>query len=85
MKAKIIDRNHNEFRPIAIEIIIEKEAELAELWCRLNLSQEDVAESGIAARVDTEKGTATYDLWNILDDETERLGWGRKSYPCHEE
>ena len=82
MKAKRIDKNVKEFRPITIEIVIEKEAELADLWCRLNLSQDDVAGSNtdhseIAARMDMDKGSATYDLWDILNDETERPGWGR--------
>jgi len=70
MKATV--KENETFKPITIELVIESEQELCDLWLRMNLSISDVDKS---YRVLPLKycSNSNNNLWDVLDEIVNKL------------
>lgn len=63
-----------EFHPFSIELVIETEEDLYDLWARLNLSPDTVRENN-SSDVPVPDGYTSVSLWDVVNNEIETLGY----------
>lgn len=72
MKANV-DRQSRKFNPIHINLVIESEDELCELWHRLNISVEKLKKTASGdVPFPTVTGNKNSALWDIIDNEVDQ-------------
>jgi hypothetical protein len=72
MKVTVKENENETFKPITIELVIESEEELCNLYHRVNLDKADVNEK-TEAGLKFEADASDYDLWEVLDNEIQNL------------
>ena len=68
MKSRIIPSDKSVFEPFTIEVVIESEEDLADLWHRLNLGSHAVNETSDEISSTWKASAAAYPMWEQLDD-----------------
>ena len=68
VKSRIIPSDKPPFAPITIEVVIEGERDLADLWHRLNIGAHSVNEASDEVRTNWQASMASGLLWQQLDD-----------------
>lgn len=71
MKANI--KQDSAFKPFTIEVEIESEQDLYDLWHRLNISYIVVNENSSEHRHACSSNTSTNILWNLIDNKINSL------------
>jgi len=75
MKVKNITKEDKTFDPITIEVVIENQMDLADLWHRLNAGAYTVHEGSDKVTPNWRAGPSGNPLWVMLDDIARERGF----------